>query len=172
MQRAEIGRFKLGSILHFRTELMFFRCWHTHNLLYVLQLWHCIQKDQGGGGGIRTHEPLRDGITHLAFFSLYTCCEKKWCTDIWSWVLRVWPGFATPPLIRLACKTLFHSCGRWNKVKFAWGQYNILMPKPETVSRLCIKCHSKTVHEVREKTMAGIKLVCTDCGHSLIVATM
>jgi DNA-directed RNA polymerase subunit RPC12/RpoP len=46
------------------------------------------------------------------------------------------------------------------------------MPKPETVSRLCIKCHSKTVHEVREKTVAGIKLVCTDCGYSLIVTTM
>ena len=58
------------------------------------------------------------------------------------------------------------------RLNFAWCQYNILMPKPETVSRLCIKCHSKTVHEVREKTMAGIKLVCTDCGHSLIVATM
>ena len=25
------------------------------------------------------------------------------------------------------------------------------MPKPETVSRLCIKCHSKTVHEVQGK---------------------
>ena len=48
----------------------------------------------------------------------------------------------------------------------------MLMPKPETVSRLCIKCHSKTVHEVREKTMAGTKLVCTDCGYSLIVTTM
>jgi DNA-directed RNA polymerase subunit RPC12/RpoP len=58
------------------------------------------------------------------------------------------------------------------RLNFAWCHYNILMPKPETVSRLCIKCHSKTVHEVREKTMAGIKLVCTDCGHSLIVATM
>ena len=58
------------------------------------------------------------------------------------------------------------------RLNFAWCKYDMLMPKPETVSRLCIKCHSKTVHEVREKTMAGIKLVCTDCGHSLIVATM
>jgi DNA-directed RNA polymerase subunit RPC12/RpoP len=57
-------------------------------------------------------------------------------------------------------------------LNFAWCQYNMLMPKPEIVSRLCIKCHSKTVHEVREKTVAGIKLVCTDCGHSIIVATM
>ncbi|MFL6480258.1 MAG: hypothetical protein ACJ70S_04010, partial [Nitrososphaera sp.] len=57
-------------------------------------------------------------------------------------------------------------------LNFAWCQYNMLMPKPEIVSRLCIKCHSKTVHEVREKTAAGIKLVCTDCGHSIIVATM
>jgi DNA-directed RNA polymerase subunit RPC12/RpoP len=46
------------------------------------------------------------------------------------------------------------------------------MPKPETVSRLCTKCHSKTVHEVRERTVAGTKLVCTDCGHSLVVASM
>jgi DNA-directed RNA polymerase subunit RPC12/RpoP len=58
------------------------------------------------------------------------------------------------------------------RLNFAWYKYSMLMPKPETVSRLCIKCHSKTVHEVREKTMAGIKLVCTDCGHSLIVAAM
>jgi DNA-directed RNA polymerase subunit RPC12/RpoP len=58
------------------------------------------------------------------------------------------------------------------RLNFAWCKYSMLMPKPETVSRLCIKCHSKTVHEVREKTMAGIKLVCTDCGHSLIVAAM
>jgi DNA-directed RNA polymerase subunit RPC12/RpoP len=58
------------------------------------------------------------------------------------------------------------------RLNFAWCKYDMLMPKPETVSRLCIKCHSKTVHEVREKTMAGVKLVCTDCGHSLIVATM
>jgi hypothetical protein len=46
------------------------------------------------------------------------------------------------------------------------------MPKPETVSRLCTKCHSKTVHEVRDKTAAGIKLVCTDCGHTLIASSM
>ncbi|HJS68740.1 MAG TPA: hypothetical protein VJ730_04900 [Nitrososphaera sp.] len=46
------------------------------------------------------------------------------------------------------------------------------MPKPETVSRLCTKCHSKTIHEVREKTAAGIKLVCTDCGHTMTVASM
>jgi hypothetical protein len=43
------------------------------------------------------------------------------------------------------------------------------MPKPETVFKLCIKCHSKTVHEVREKTIEGIKLVCTDCGQSITV---
>jgi len=46
------------------------------------------------------------------------------------------------------------------------------MTKPETVSRLCTKCHSKTTHEVREKTVAGIKLVCTDCGHSLVVPSL
>jgi hypothetical protein len=46
------------------------------------------------------------------------------------------------------------------------------MPKPETLSRLCTKCHSKTVHEVREKTTDGIKLVCTDCGHTLVVTSM
>ncbi|HLG37017.1 MAG TPA: hypothetical protein VI338_02690 [Nitrososphaera sp.] len=46
------------------------------------------------------------------------------------------------------------------------------MPKPETVSRLCTKCHSKTVHEVREKTVAGIKLVCTDCGLTQVVTSM
>ena len=27
----------------------------------------------------------------------------------------------------------------------------MLMPKPDTVSRLCTKCHSKTVHEVQGK---------------------
>jgi len=43
------------------------------------------------------------------------------------------------------------------------------MPKPEIVSKLCIKCHSKTVHEIREKTISGIKLVCTDCGQSMTV---
>ncbi len=43
------------------------------------------------------------------------------------------------------------------------------MPKPETVSKLCIKCHSKTVHEIRAKTIVGIKLVCTDCGQSMTV---
>ena len=46
------------------------------------------------------------------------------------------------------------------------------MPKPETVSRLCTKCHSKTVHEVREKNVAGTKLVCTDCGNTLTVTSM
>src|ERR671914_471025 len=35
MQRAEIGRFKLGSILHSRTELMFFSSWHTHTQFVV-----------------------------------------------------------------------------------------------------------------------------------------
>jgi DNA-directed RNA polymerase subunit RPC12/RpoP len=59
------------------------------------------------------------------------------------------------------------------KVKFRLVTYNgVSMPKPETVSRLCTKCHSKTVHEVRERTAAGMKLVCTDCGHSLIVASL
>ncbi|HXV46230.1 MAG TPA: hypothetical protein VD736_06115 [Nitrososphaera sp.] len=46
------------------------------------------------------------------------------------------------------------------------------MPKPETLSRLCTKCHSKTLHEVREKTAAGIKLVCTDCGNVQTVTGM
>jgi hypothetical protein len=59
------------------------------------------------------------------------------------------------------------------KVKFCLVPYNgASMPKPETVSRLCTKCHSKTVHEVREKTVAGIKLVCTDCGHVMMVSGM
>lgn len=42
------------------------------------------------------------------------------------------------------------------------------MTKPETVSRLCVKCHSKTVHEVHERTVTGTKLICTDCGNSLV----
>jgi len=46
------------------------------------------------------------------------------------------------------------------------------MPKPEIVYKLCIKCHSKTVHEIRERTFAGIRLVCTDCGQSLMVTSM
>ncbi len=46
------------------------------------------------------------------------------------------------------------------------------MPKPETVSRLCTKCHSKTVHEMREKTTAGMKLICTDCGHVLVETSL
>ena len=46
------------------------------------------------------------------------------------------------------------------------------MPKPETLSRLCTKCHSKTVHEVREKAATGIKLVCTDCGNTLTVTSL
>jgi hypothetical protein len=46
------------------------------------------------------------------------------------------------------------------------------MPKPETVSKLCIKCHSKTVHEVREKSITGTMLVCTDCGRSMTVLNM
>jgi hypothetical protein len=58
------------------------------------------------------------------------------------------------------------------KVKFAWYQYSDSMPKPETLSRLCTKCHSKTLHEVREKTAAGIKLVCTDCGNVQTVTGM
>jgi len=28
----------------------------------------------------------------------------------------------------------------------------------------CTKCHAKTTHEVREKTLIGIRLVCSDCG--------
>ncbi|MFY9871948.1 MAG: hypothetical protein WAK17_19735 [Candidatus Nitrosopolaris sp.] len=43
------------------------------------------------------------------------------------------------------------------------------VPKPEVISKLCTKCHSKTVHEVREKTLVGIRLVCTDCGQSMMV---
>jgi predicted SprT family Zn-dependent metalloprotease len=59
------------------------------------------------------------------------------------------------------------------KVKFCLVPVHYAtMPKPETVSRLCTKCHSKTVHEVREKTVAGIKLICTDCGHTLVVTNM
>jgi len=59
------------------------------------------------------------------------------------------------------------------KVKFRLVTYNgARMPKPETLSRLCTKCHSKTVHEVRERTAAGMKLVCTDCGHTLIVTSL
>jgi hypothetical protein len=36
-----------------------------------------MQKDQGGGSGIRTHEPLRDGITHLAFFLSTRVARRK-----------------------------------------------------------------------------------------------
>ena len=46
------------------------------------------------------------------------------------------------------------------------------MPKPETAYRLCTKCHSKTVHEIRERTIAGTRLVCTDCGQSIMVASV
>jgi DNA-directed RNA polymerase subunit RPC12/RpoP len=59
------------------------------------------------------------------------------------------------------------------KVKFCMVLVlGAIMPKPETVLRLCTKCHSKTVHEVREKTVAGMKLVCTDCGHTLVVTSL
>jgi len=43
------------------------------------------------------------------------------------------------------------------------------VPKPEIISKLCTKCHAKTVDEVREKTLVGIRLVCTDCGQSMMV---
>ena len=46
------------------------------------------------------------------------------------------------------------------------------VPKPEVISKLCTKCHSKTAHEVREKTLVGIRLVCTDCGQSMMVSAM
>lgn len=46
------------------------------------------------------------------------------------------------------------------------------MAKPETVNRLCIKCHTKTVHEVRDRTVAGTKVVCTDCGFSQVVTKL
>ncbi len=42
------------------------------------------------------------------------------------------------------------------------------MLKPEVISKLCTKCHSKTHHEVRDK-MLGIRLVRTDCGQSVVV---
>ena len=47
------------------------------------------------------------------------------------------------------------------------GRY--FVPKPEVVSKLCTKCNSKTVHEVREKTLVGIRLDCTDCGQSMML---
>src|SRR5215216_1168010 len=72
-----MGRFKLYRFYVFRLSLCF-RCWHT--ICGIYNSWSILcKKDQCGGGGIRTHEPLRDGITHLSFFSLYMCCEKKWC---------------------------------------------------------------------------------------------
>ena len=43
------------------------------------------------------------------------------------------------------------------------------MPRPELISKLCTKCHSKTTHEVREKTSTGIKVVCTDCGNWMLI---
>lgn len=48
----------------------------------------------------------------------------------------------------------------------------VRMGKPETVDRLCIKCHTKTVHEIRDRTVAGVKVVCTDCGFSQIVTKL
>jgi hypothetical protein len=145
----------------------------AHNLWYITDGAFNAKMEQDGGGGIRTHEPLRDGITHLAF-SLATCVARRndamdipdlesCAFDQASLPLRSLVLPVKPYFIVAACEI---------RLNFAWCQYNILMPKPETVSKLCIKCHSKTVHEVREKTVAGIKLVCTDCGHSLIVATM
>jgi hypothetical protein len=47
------------------------------------------------------------------------------------------------------------------------GRY--FVPKPEVISKLCTKCHAKTAHEVREKTLIGIRLVRTDCGESKMV---
>ena len=45
--------------------------------MVVCYSWGILyKKDQGGGGGIRTHEPLRDGITHLAFF-LFLCVLRE-----------------------------------------------------------------------------------------------
>ena len=46
------------------------------------------------------------------------------------------------------------------------------MAKPQTITRLCIKCHTKTVHEVRDKTVAGTKMVCTDCGYTQVVTSL
>jgi DNA-directed RNA polymerase subunit RPC12/RpoP len=145
----------------------------AHTICGIYNSWSILcKKDQCGGGGIRTHEPLRDGITHLSFFSLYVLREEMVprTSDLESCAFDQ----ASLPLrsLVLPVKPYFIVAASEIRLNFAWCQYNILMPKPETVSRLCIKCHSKTVHEVREKTMAGIKLVCTDCGHSLIVATM
>ena len=48
----------------------------TQFVAYILSLERFMRKDQGGGGGIRTHEPLRDGITHFAFFSPYVLREE------------------------------------------------------------------------------------------------
>jgi hypothetical protein len=44
------------------------------------------------------------------------------------------------------------------------------MPKP--AYRLSTKCHSKTLHEIRERTIAGTRPVCTDCGQSIMVASV
>ena len=50
---------------------------HTTCGIYLPPERGFSKKDQGGGGGgIRTHEPLRDGITHLAFFYLQVLREE------------------------------------------------------------------------------------------------
>ena len=67
-----------------------------------------MQKGSSGGGGIRTHEPLRDGITHLAFFiapyvlreemvpqisDLESCAFDQASLPLRSFVLPVKPYF-------------------------------------------------------------------------------
>ena len=107
------------------------------------------------------------------FFFLSICCEKNGTTDADDLESCAFDQASLPLHSSvLPIKPYFIVAAHEIRLNFAWCKYSMLMPKPETVSRLCIKCHSKTVHEVREKTMAGIKLVCTDCGHSLIVAAM
>ena len=145
----------------------------AHNLWYILQLEHSMQKGsmwRGWDSNPRT--PKGRDHSSLFFLSLYVLREEMVprTSDLESCAFDQ----ASLPLrsLVLPVKPYFIVAASEIRLNFAWCQYNILMPKPETVSRLCIKCHSKTVHEVREKTMAGIKLVCTDCGHSLIVATM
>jgi hypothetical protein len=140
----------------------------------MLQLGYSIQKGsrwRGWDSNPRTPKG-RDYSSRFFSLSVYVLREEMVprTSDLESCAFDQ----ASLPLrsLVLPVKPYFIVAAHEIRLNFAWCQYNMLMPKPETVSRLCIKCHSKTVHEVREKTVAGIKLVCTDCGYSLIVATM
>jgi ribosomal protein L33 len=85
--------------------------------------------------------------------------------DLWNILIGLFSGTSTGiflliPKVKVIVTTLISLKGSY------------FVPKPEIISKLCTKCHSKTVHEVREKSVVGIRLVCTDCGQSMTVSKM